>query len=126
MMSMPHARHSSRPFKRKLSAPDPYGSTHQKIRKRATAAADGAPCPLCGVIMFAALPKGSPAKPVLDHVVPVVAGGASSEDNYAVICTLCNGRKGGRLDLPGRPLPYWETHDHYADALVNPAEGGDW
>lgn len=34
---------------------------------------------------------------VIDHVIPVAAGGPSTEDNLQTLCRPCNARKGMRL-----------------------------
>jgi len=123
-----------KPFRvQKPEGANPYGWQHQQIAKRLCDEAHGTPCPRCHWIMDATLPRGSSTKPVADHVLPVVAGGAAvarelKEDAYAVMCHSCNSSKGGRVELPVGKRPYWETHDHYVDALCDPNADppGDW
>lgn len=48
------------------------------------------------VCSFCAKPLEGPDATV-DHVVPLIEGGRSTDDNLVAACRTCNGQKGGRL-----------------------------
>lgn len=60
-----------------------------KLRKK-IAERDNYTCQICGKYM----PDGVGLH--IDHIVPVVKGGKTVESNLQVLCSKCNGRKGGR------------------------------
>lgn len=54
-------------------------------------AAAPAACPLCGVEMSGRHPE--PTQRVLDHIIPLAAGGMHVRENVRVICRACNGAR---------------------------------
>ena len=60
-----------------------------KLRKK-IAERDNYTCQNCGKYM----PDGVGLH--IDHIVPVIKGGKTVESNLQVLCSKCNGRKGGR------------------------------
>lgn len=60
---------------------------------------------------------------VIDHVVPVVAGGLDDESNLAAACRDCNAGKGGTPLEDYRPQPLEVTADGYAVARVRLKRG---
>lgn len=64
------------------------------LRRRVTARAKHR-CEYCGLSQL-----GQAATFHLDHVVPVVAGGATVLDNLALACIHCSLRKGARQAAP--------------------------
>lgn len=58
---------------------------------------DGGKCRYCGrAVSFAAnYWEDEPIKAVLDHVIPLVAGGTDEIENLALACWACNASKGG-------------------------------
>ncbi|SDD37432.1 HNH endonuclease [Geodermatophilus telluris] len=66
---------------------------------------DGWHCRLCGGPVDRDLRWPDPASASLDHVVPLVVGGAHSRDNTQLAHWLCNVQKGARTEDPDdRPL----------------------
>lgn len=53
---------------------------------------NGKPCPFCGFVMM----RGSRRFPTRDHLKPRHAGGTSDPNNCLVVCSPCNGDKGGK------------------------------
>lgn len=60
-----------------------------KLRKK-IAERDNCTCQICGKYM----PDGVGLH--IDHIIPVIKGGKTVESNLQVLCSKCNGRKGGR------------------------------
>lgn len=60
-----------------------------KLRKK-IAERDNYTCQICGKYM----PDGVGLH--IDHIIPVIKGGKTVESNLQVLCSKCNGRKGGR------------------------------
>jgi hypothetical protein len=55
-------------------------------------------CAYCGIAMFQSPKKGKEDRRAsLDHVVPLVRGGADSEANTVAACSACNNAKGGAM-----------------------------
>ena len=63
------------------------------------AVANGATCPECG------LPLKHGQRLHLDHVVPLSAGGSNRPDNWRILHSACNLRKGSRHPEQ-RPQPF--------------------
>lgn len=61
-----------------------------KLRKK-IAERDNYTCQICGKYM----PDGVGLH--IDHIVPVVKGGKTVESNLQVLCSKCNGSKGGKI-----------------------------
>lgn len=59
---------------------------------------DGWHCRLCGGPVDRELRWPDPASASLDHVVPLVAGGAHSRENTQLAHWLCNVQKGARTE----------------------------
>jgi len=76
----------------------PYGGNHKKLRAILLPAAYGTQCPLCGETMW----EGQRLH--LDHVVPVIAGGA--EGPARVTHARCNMRRGQAEMVRRRSLSY--------------------
>lgn len=58
---------------------------------------DGWRCQLCGISTpRVASGTGRPDAPHMDHIVPLAAGGADTDDNAQCLCRRCNVRKGAR------------------------------
>lgn len=70
---------------RKLGA---GGNLTRGIRKRLFASQNGR-CVYCGVVLG--------TSPHLDHIVPLVRGGAHSDDNVQLLCKPCNLSKGAKM-----------------------------
>lgn len=58
--------------------------------KKKIAERDNYTCQNCGKYM----PDGVGLH--IDHIIPVIKGGKTVESNLQVLCSKCNGRKGGR------------------------------
>ncbi len=79
------------------SSTDEANVPHGKIssaKQRAVYRRDGMVCYLCGQTVVWQL--GLPNTATIDHVVPFVYGGRSTEDNLKVCCHRCNMAKGQR------------------------------
>ena len=64
------------------------------IREKVAAAA-GRQCGYCRTSQtFTAMPLH------LEHIVPIAAGGSSTEENLWLACPLCNGYKGAQTSAP--------------------------
>lgn len=80
---------------KKINSTPGYGTLHRELRERLVKAAHGTACPMgCGRTLDATAPKGTPSKAVLDHIIPKVLGGQSTEENARVICDACNSSRG--------------------------------
>lgn len=77
-------------------------STSQRDRDRATIARTRAGCWICGQPIDYALPHLDPGAFVVDHVIPLAAGGADQLGNKRAAHRSCNRSKGKRLD--GGPI----------------------
>ncbi len=84
---------------------------------------DGQRCAYCRGPMIVSVPM------VLEHIIPLVAGGASTVDNLCLACYRCNEFKGPRqqgLDAEtGQPVAlfhprqqHWPEHFFWADDQV--------
>lgn len=63
----------------------------------------GEPCSICGEPIDLALKYPHPMSMVLDHYVPIVAGGhPTDERNHRPAHNRCNGRKGASVPTPKR------------------------
>ena len=64
--------------------------------RRQIAALQGGKCCYCGVTLTWNTTKQPPRSDcaTLEHIVPVSLGGADHENNLAVSCFSCNGRRG--------------------------------
>lgn len=72
-----------------------FGSVYEAVNKRKVFERDGWQCYLCGV----STPKHlsgtkEPNAPELEHVIPLVLGGAHSYENVRCACHKCNRAKG--------------------------------
>ena len=81
-------------------------------------------CEYCGLAQ-----DGQVATFHIDHVMPVAAGGATSEDNLALACVSCSLRKGARqaaIDfVSGEEVPLfnprnddWHVHFYWDDLYL--------
>ena len=75
----------------------------------------------CGYCQTARAIIGQPLH--IEHIVPLAAGGQTSEDNLWLACPLCNGHKGTQTDaldpVTGERVPLFNPrkqnwHDHFA------------
>jgi 5-methylcytosine-specific restriction endonuclease McrA len=75
----------------------------ERLKHREIFEADGWRCYLCAVETPPEL-QGTyaPNAPTIDHVVPLTLGGGHTRDNVRCACRSCNGRKGNRLEIPGK------------------------
>ena len=78
----------------------PRGPAHIRERHRRAAAVGQPPCHLCGMPIDYALPASDEWSYVLDHIVPLAAGGSDLITNKAPAHWLCNARKGRREHAP--------------------------
>jgi transcriptional regulator with XRE-family HTH domain len=85
-------------FRKSISAAD----------RRATLAADGYRCQLCGT---------SEALEI-DHFIPVTLGGTNSLSNYWTLCTACNGMGGKGSRMPtAAMIEHWLASDRVLPAV---------
>ena len=81
-------------------------------------------CEYCGLSQ-----TGQAATFHIDHIIPVVAGGATTADNLALACVSCSLRKSARQTAvdpqTGKDTPIysprkdrWQEHFHWEDVRV--------
>ena len=82
-----------------MAKPNPRRANgSRRTRLRASVAAEGAPCHLCGKAIDYSLPAGHPMAFELDELVPVSRGGDPLDrDNVAPAHRSCNQARGNRL-----------------------------
>jgi len=73
-------------------------STTQRDRDRATLKRSGAGCGICGQPIDYSLPHLDPMAFVVDHVIPLAAGGPDELGNKQAAHRTCNRSKGARTD----------------------------
>jgi hypothetical protein len=75
-------------------------------------------CEYCGLSQ-----AGQVATFHIDHIIPIMAGGETTESNLALACVSCSLRKAARLTVPdpetGDDVPIFnprtqDWHDHFA------------
>jgi 5-methylcytosine-specific restriction endonuclease McrA len=72
--------------------------TWQRDRDRATIRRAGGPCGICGQPIDYTLPYLDPGEFVVDHIVPLNAGGPDTLANKQPAHRACNRAKGARTD----------------------------
>ena len=75
-------------------------SSAQRDRLRAQVSRSKPACHICGQPIDYTLPHLDPKAFVIDHVVPLIRGGADSIDNVAAAHRACNSTKRARLVAP--------------------------
>jgi 5-methylcytosine-specific restriction endonuclease McrA len=98
-------------------AAHPYGPGWEALR-RATFAAKGRVCWWCGALAT-----------TVDHVVPVVLGGATALHNLVPSCAKCNYSRGASLGnrlRPPRPLTVAQRRAIGLKRAVSAAPGQVW
>lgn len=58
---------------------------------------DGPTCALCGRVMSLDSAPNSNEHPSIDHIIPLIRGGAHEWDNIRLVCRGCNESKGCRM-----------------------------
>lgn len=81
-------------------------NTATRDRHRATIARDQPPCGICGGAIDYALPYLDPMSYVVDHVIPVAAGGPDTLDNKQASHRSCNRAKGATMPATWQPHAY--------------------
>jgi HNH endonuclease len=85
--------------------------------RRRIAERDGQRCAYCRSPMVVGVPM------VVEHIIPLVAGGTSAAENLCLSCYRCNEFKGPRQEAPdphdGQIVPLFhprqqQWHDHFA------------
>ena len=72
-------------------------NTTVRDRDRAIIRRSQPPCALCGEVIDFALPHLDPMAYVVDHIIPIAAGGADDIDNKQAAHRSCNAAKAARL-----------------------------
>ncbi len=75
-------------------------STTVRDRHRAAIARTGACCHVCGGLIDYSLPRTDPNSFVVDHVIPLIRGGADTLDNKRAAHRQCNLVKSDREFAP--------------------------
>ena len=75
-------------------------STAIRDRHRATIARSRPPCHICGEPIDYSLPHWEQESFVVDHLIPLAAGGTDTLDNKAAAHRKCNRDKGARPYAP--------------------------
>jgi 5-methylcytosine-specific restriction endonuclease McrA len=71
-----------------------YGVAYEPVQRQTIFTRDGYRCQLCGLRTRGKWPN--PRSPTLDHIVPLVLGGAHTPTNLQCACAACNSLKGER------------------------------
>lgn len=75
------------------------GTTQRKGRWRLIGPRDEWRCWLCGHTVDAEIKHPHPMSPSVDHVQPIVLGGADTDDNLRLAHFSCNSRRGDRAHI---------------------------
>ena len=82
----------------RLMTPKQIRSSRRWKRLAMAACPPGTICPRCGRQIIHGLPKGHPAGPSADHIIPLAKGGAPFDPaNVAPLCAKCNREKSDKL-----------------------------
>ena len=81
-------------------------NTTIRDRHRQAIAADQPPCGICGQPIDYTLPHLDPACYVVDHIVPVAAGGPDTLDNKQAAHRACNRAKGASTPDEHQPRTF--------------------
>lgn len=80
------------------------GNRCEPYDRRTIFARDGWVCQLCDEPIYVALRCPHPMSATVDHVIPIVNGGADAPDNVQAAHKVCNERKGSRTPSADPPV----------------------
>ena len=96
-ISLERMKTRSREFRRNGDAPVKRTALPRGMKSLILGAADGRPCPTCGVTMcYDRNPSGfeEPNMATIEHILPIKEGGANESENLIAMCLACNRARG--------------------------------